>query len=69
MSNELNNQVLDKITKVCVCKAITKDKIKTSINNGNNTLEKVVADTGATTGACRGGRCKSKIVELIQNNK
>lgn len=68
MNNELNKEVLDKLTKVCVCKAITKDTIKKSISNGNDTLEKVVADTGATTGACKGCRCKSKIIELIEIN-
>lgn len=60
-----NTEVLDKLTKVCICKAITRETIKDAINNGADTLEKVIDATGATTGSCRGFRCKCKIEELI----
>ena len=66
MTNNVNEEILDKMTKVCVCKAITKATIKESINSGADTLEKVMDATGAGTGACKGCRCKSKIEELIQ---
>lgn len=64
MSN-LEQEVKDKLTKVCICKAITLHAIKTSIRDGAKTVEAVAEQTGATTGACRGGRCRGKIQELI----
>ena len=33
MENNLNEQVLDKITKVCTCKAIPRSKIKDKVEN------------------------------------
>lgn len=62
---QLNQDIKDRLEKVCVCRAITKEAIKNSIRKGNRTLEAVVADTGATTGGCKGFRCKEKIEELI----
>ena len=68
MNNNANTEILDKLTKLCVCKVITRAAIKESIKKGNNTLEKVMADTGAATGSCKGCRCKYKIEELISNS-
>ncbi|MEF9959543.1 MAG: (2Fe-2S)-binding protein [Niameybacter sp.] len=62
---ELNQEVKDRLEKVCVCRGITKEAIKNSIRNGNKTLEAVSQDTGATQGGCKGFRCKAKIEELI----
>lgn len=62
---QLNQDIKDKLEKVCICRAITKETIKNSIRNGNNTLEAVSKDTGATQGGCKGGRCRGKIEELI----
>lgn len=55
--------------KICLCKGITKDTIVEAIKNGANTVEGVKEATGATTGPCHGGRCKSKIETLIEENK
>lgn len=62
---QLNQDIKDRLEKVCVCRAITKEAIKNSIRKGNKTVEAVAADTGATTGGCKGFRCKGKIEELI----
>ncbi|MGL4736040.1 MAG: (2Fe-2S)-binding protein [Cellulosilyticaceae bacterium] len=67
--SSLEEQVKDKLTKVCICRAITKDVIKNSIREGADTVEKVKEATGATTGACHGGRCKGKIEELLESYK
>lgn len=67
MENNVNEEVLDKLTKVCICKAINRATIKNSINNGANTVEKVMEITGAGTGGCKGCRCIPKIKELIEN--
>lgn len=66
-NNDLNQVVLDKITKVCLCKAISRKAIKDAIANGADTYEKVQQATGAGTGSCKGFRCKDKIEELIED--
>lgn len=68
-NKDVNAEVMDKMTKVCICKAITRDKIKLAIKNGANTLDKVKEETGATTGCCNGFRCKEKIEELIEDHE
>ena len=67
-NNELNQEILDKITKVCVCKSISRLKIKESIKSGAKTVEEVKKITGAWTGSCKGCRCISKIQMLIDEN-
>lgn len=67
-NNNLNEKVLDKLTKVCICKAISRATIKDAIKNGAHTVEEVTAKTGACTGGCNGNRCKSKIQDLINQN-
>lgn len=53
---------------VCLCKNISEEVIVEAIKNGATTVEAVAEATGATTGFCKGGRCKGKIEELIQAN-
>lgn len=67
MENNLNADILDKITKVCTCKSISRAKIKEAIKNGAHTVDEVSNITGACTGSCHGFRCKSKIQSLIEN--
>ncbi|KKY00573.1 (2Fe-2S)-binding protein [Paraclostridium benzoelyticum] len=55
--------------KVCLCKGITKETILDAIKNGADSIEAVKDATGATTGFCHGGRCKSTIEKLIEENK
>ena len=63
MENNLTEEVLDKITKTCTCKAIPRSKIKDAINAGAHTVEAVSKVTGACTGGCKGSDVplKSKI--------
>ena len=77
MENDaLRQQVLDKMTKTCPCRVVTRARIKEArqsifdsleeaIRNGAHTVEAVAKETGATTGSCKGCRCRSKIQELI----
>lgn len=67
--SNLNNQVMDKLTKVCVCKAISRAKIKEVIKNGAKTVEDVAEKTGATRGSCKGCRCRAKIEELLKDSQ
>lgn len=65
MDQSLNEELLDKLTKVCLCKGITRSKIKKAIRNGANTLKKVQKATVAGSGGCKGNRYSPKIMELI----
>ncbi|MBW6411085.1 (2Fe-2S)-binding protein [Clostridium weizhouense] len=67
MNNNLNEEILDKLTKTCICKSVTRSKIKQSIKNGAKTYEDVQKDTGAGLGCCKGQRCAEKIKDLIKN--
>ena len=66
MDNNLNKTVLDKLTKTCTCKLITRAKIKEAIKNGASTLEEVQKVTGAGSGSCKGKNCSPRIKELIE---
>lgn len=65
MNGEINSEIMDKLTKVCLCKGISRATIKKAIENGAKTVEDVRKVTGATTGGCGGKRCTPKIQELI----
>ncbi|MDF2633157.1 MAG: domain protein (2Fe-2S)-binding domain protein [Pelosinus sp.] len=67
MSEDVNQEILDKLTKVCICKAISKASIKKIIASGANTLEQVQHECGAGSGPCGGKRCTPKIKELLEN--
>jgi NAD(P)H-nitrite reductase large subunit len=69
MDNNLNDAILDKLTKTCTCKLITRAKIKAAIKNGAKTLEEVQKATGAGSGPCKGKNCSPKIEELLKQSK
>lgn len=64
--SEENQEILDKYTKVCICKAISKSTMKKVISEGADTLEKVRKATTAGSGSCGGRRCTPKILELLE---
>ncbi|MDF2945125.1 MAG: (2Fe-2S)-binding protein, partial [Herbinix sp.] len=39
--NNINQEILDKLTKVCICKGISKATIKNAIKNGAKTVLEV----------------------------
>lgn len=61
-----NEEILDKYTKVCICKAVNRSTMKKVIREGANTLEKVQKATTAGSGPCGGRRCTPKILELLE---
>lgn len=68
MNNEdLNSEILDKMTKVCICKGIPRSTMKKAIKNGASTLQEVQKATGAGSGPCGGRRCTPKILELLED--
>jgi bacterioferritin-associated ferredoxin len=66
---EKKKMVLDKMTKVCICKAIPRSKIKEAIKSGATTVEEVNKIVGSGSGGCKGRRCGPKIEELINMHK
>lgn len=69
LEQNLDSKMLDKLTKVCICKAINRTKIKDAIRNGAKTIEEVNEITGSGSGGCNGTRCKGKIEELLKAYK
>ncbi|WP_196593212.1 (2Fe-2S)-binding protein [Pectinatus sottacetonis] len=61
----LRQKVLDKMTRVCLCKVINRAAMKKAIAAGADTVEKVKRATGAGSGPCHGRRCTPKIEELL----
>ena len=65
MSQELNEELLDKLTKVCLCKGISRANMKKAIRGGAKTVADVQKATGAGSGPCGGKRCTPKIETLL----
>lgn len=65
MDNNLNEAVLDKLTKTCTCKLITRAKIKEAIKKGASTIAEVQKATGAGSGPCKGKNCTPRIQDLL----
>lgn len=66
MKKNINNEIMDKLTKVCLCKAIPKSTIKKAIQNGATTVEEIQKVTGAGSGGCRGNGCTPVIEEILK---
>lgn len=63
---ELSQTMKDRLTKVCLCKGISREAIKQAISDGADTLDKLQKATGAGTGGCRGRRCIPKLEEMLR---
>lgn len=64
--NQVPEAILDKLTKVCTCRNISRKTIKEAILNGADTFPKVKEATKAGTGACGGKGCGPRIVKLLK---
>lgn len=58
--------IMDKLTKVCTCKSISRHTIKKAIEKGFDDLESVRTKTGAGSGYCKGKNCTDPIQSLIE---
>ena len=67
--NQVPEAILDKLTKVCTCRSITRKTIKEAILNGAHTFPQVKVVTRAGTGACGGKGCGPRIVKLLAEMK
>ncbi len=66
MEQNISSEIMDKLTKVCLCKGIPRSTMKNAIKNGANTIEAVRKATGAGSGPCGGRRCTPKIEDLLK---
>lgn len=65
-NQDLNTEIMDKMTKVCICKGIPRSTMKKVIREGARTLQEVQKATGAGSGPCGGRRCTPKILQLLE---
>lgn len=65
MDQNKNDEIMDKLTKVCICKGISRASIKKAISNGAKTVQEIQKLTGAGSGSCGGRRCTEKIIKLL----
>ncbi len=66
MEQNITAEVMDKLTKVCLCKGISRATIKNAIKNGNKNIDAIKKTTGAGSGSCCGKRCIPKIENLMK---
>ncbi len=64
--DDKEQEILDRMTKVCICKAIPRSTMKKVIRNGATTVAEVQKATGAGSGPCGGRRCTPKIESLLE---
>ncbi|HWT26405.1 MAG TPA: (2Fe-2S)-binding protein [Mobilitalea sp.] len=67
MEQDINSEILDRMTKVCICKGIPRSTMKKAIKEGASTLAEVQKATGAGSGPCGGRRCTPKIQQLLED--
>ena len=67
MEQNKETEMMDKLTKVCICKGFSKASIKKAIASGANTVQEVQKATGAGSGSCGGRRCTEKIQQLLED--
>lgn len=65
MEENINSEILDRLTKVCVCRGVSRASIKKAIFDGAKTVADVERVTGAGSGFCKGNRCIEKIQLLL----
>ncbi len=65
--HELEALVMDKHTKVCICKSINKATMKKVIREGAENVNAVRYKTGAGSGPCKGRRCTPRIENLLKD--
>lgn len=58
-------EIKDRMKKVCICRSISKGTIINAIKEGAVTVQEVKRKTGATGGNCKGVRCTPVINDII----
>jgi bacterioferritin-associated ferredoxin len=58
-------EIIDGMKTICICKGIKKKVFKQLIANGERTLEGLRKATGAGSGPCGGKRCTPRLLEML----
>lgn len=61
-----NNQVIENLKVICLCRNIKKGTILKAIAKGASTLKEVNRDLGSGSGDCKGERCQAKINGIVK---
>ncbi len=64
-----NNQIIENLKKICLCKSISKGTILKAIRDGASTLKLVNSQLGSGSGDCKGERCQAKINEIVKEQR
>lgn len=62
-------QILDGLKPVCLCKGIRKKTLLKHIAAGLCTIEELKQATGVGSGTCGGKRCTPRIIELLNSRR
>lgn len=69
MEQNKEAEIMDKLTKICICKGISRATMKKAIAGGAKTVQEVQKATGAGSGSCGGRRCTEKIQKLLDEKE
>ena len=64
-----NQDIIDGLKPVCLCKGIRKNVFLKHIKAGLRTVEDLKKATGAGSGSCKGKRCTPRILELLKSGR
>ncbi len=62
-------EILDGLKPICLCKGIRKNVFLKHMASGLNTVDQLKKATGAGSGSCGGKRCTPRIIELLRSNQ
>ena len=61
-------EIIDGLKTICICKGIRKKVFKDLIADGKITIEELRQATGAGSGPCGGKRCTPRLNELLADH-
>ena len=64
---EIKKQWLLQNEKICLCKAIPRQRFTEAIRSGANSVEEINAIVGSGSGDCKGERCRPRIEKLLND--
>ena len=62
-------EIIDGLKPICLCKGIRKSVFLKHIKAGLKTVDELKKATGAGTGSCKGERCTPRILEMLQSHR
>jgi len=61
-------EIIDGLKTICICKGIRKKVFKELILEGKSTIEELRQATGAGSGPCGGKRCTPRLNEMLADH-